>query len=69
MIYVGDRRGLGLSIVRVGASVRWVGATVARWLESRVTKFQKVGFLGSFRYVGWGRGSFIRYGIYVNRVV
>ena len=68
-IYVGDRRGFGLSIVHVGAGTDgWVQRSRGGWNRG-VTKVQKVGFMGSFRYVSWGRSDFIRYVIDINRGV
>ena len=58
VIYVGDRRGFCLSIVRVGVWVRWVGASVAWWLESRGHEISGGRFSGVFSVCRLGSPSF-----------
>ena len=58
MIYVGDRRGFGLSIVRIGVWVRWEGASVAWWLKSRGHEISEGRFSGEFSVCRLGSRRF-----------
>ena len=69
MIYVGDNRGFGLNIVRIGVWVRWGGASVAWWLKSRGHEISEGQFSGEFSLGRLGSRGFFPYGIYIDRVV